>query len=524
MPKNSLFIIFIFCSLLLSSSVLAGTLNVSDIGDAIVYQGSPIKNYGKTTFITVQGTTSFTDRSFLLFNITDIPASSTISAATLKLYAFKTNLITNPKYYLVYNTSVLNASSNGPWYEGSLNGINVVGAGIGLERNITWQTQPAVDTLQDNKSVNSTEGIWYSWDVTGAVQGAYASGNNISLMIKENTENNASGRYIQFYSKEFGSNGPILEITYAPNASDCSLSCGDCDCNSTQCFFPSTVGSFCDPDQYALLGYSTRVLTRFANCTGDTYYDCQEGTRCSQVSYSSNTTRLITDILDCSLCPLVNIPVGIINPHNVTFSPFCKYVSQAYIDACNCDQWFCDKYIYYGGESNTTFTVDRWTAGCWDNITQSYVNDSIIDSNGSVIKITDLTKEYCPECILTPPSNTTFPCPDNTTTICYRGTYPSCISYDCSAQPNSVTTWAAQINASFGSPYATEIIAFVLSGAASMFIFIKAKGKKAETFLVTFILFLAGFSLPGVEFFPLWIFLLLTIFTGVMIFFKAKGG
>ena len=84
--------------------------------------------------------------------------------------------------------------------------------------NIQWSNKPAFNPIAEDYAL-VTGSAWYYWDVTDIVRGWY-TGDNTGMMFKatdevENSSNNDS--YKQFYSCNYGSFKPLLQITYRNN-------------------------------------------------------------------------------------------------------------------------------------------------------------------------------------------------------------------------------------------------------------------------------------------------------------------
>ena len=183
--------------------------NNGNVGDAWTDPSNPNYNYGKATSL---GVNVFPRFMWLLFNLSGIPAGAIITNANLSITAANGG---NANMGLaVYNTSLYNASGNGPWVEGTLNGVSC-GSMCDLTQNITMNNQPNnTMTLQYNLTVVNIIAGSVEWlNVTNStiVTFANATNKNMSLAI-----NYTGAGGWSFYSKEWStaSQRPQLVVTY----------------------------------------------------------------------------------------------------------------------------------------------------------------------------------------------------------------------------------------------------------------------------------------------------------------------
>lgn len=166
--------------------------NSGNVGDTYVSESSKTSNYGTaTTFIVASRNLARNARAYLLWSLSGIPTGAIITNANMSF-----NMTTAPssgRRYTAYNTTK-------NWDE----------------NNLTWNLQPTIGTLQDNKS-NVTANKWIYWNVTNAAITAYSQANkNMSIMVRDSVENASSTNYQgTFISKEGTSmQRPKLNITY----------------------------------------------------------------------------------------------------------------------------------------------------------------------------------------------------------------------------------------------------------------------------------------------------------------------
>jgi len=134
-----------------------------------------------------------TARSYIRFNLTEIPSEFQIVNAFLKLYMYSAPL--SPQIYEAYRIT-------SDWSEHWLN----------------WTVQPSYAPYPTNyTTINPTPSIgWISWDITEDVKAWYSgSSPNYGTMLKIKTERNASDEVAAFYPREirYTDLKPKLEIT-----------------------------------------------------------------------------------------------------------------------------------------------------------------------------------------------------------------------------------------------------------------------------------------------------------------------
>lgn len=188
--------------------------NGGNVGDATVAQSGVNTNYGAYNILQFYNST-LTQRTFLLWNMSVIPAGSTITNANLSLYIYIAPSSTI--YAEAYNTSPMNTTGTTYWNEGTLLYYSC-GSGINcnLDHNITWNNQPSALTLQDNIT-NATVNNWMYWNVTNAAKSSFANTTyqRMSILLKASLGSASTVTY--FYSKEEATQTtkrPQLVITY----------------------------------------------------------------------------------------------------------------------------------------------------------------------------------------------------------------------------------------------------------------------------------------------------------------------
>lgn len=170
--------------------------------DTFVNDGAATTNYGNETYLVVghRPANSWLNRIFLQFDVSEIPANSTINSATLSIY----------HYYVdegLSATQTLAAHAiTGTWAEGTA----------------TWNAQPAYEStatdVGDSFASNTTG--WRTFDITALVQ-RWVDGTltNNGVAVKQNAEAGTISS-IAFYSSDYATDTslrPKLAINYKPN-------------------------------------------------------------------------------------------------------------------------------------------------------------------------------------------------------------------------------------------------------------------------------------------------------------------
>jgi len=195
----------LFIGLVLISLVFLGitsglSTELGPTADARVEQSDPLKNFGTSVNLIVRskfdGETVYDNmRSFIIFDLSSLPAGANISSATLKLYMQDAPGVYSRTYevYRVVET----------WNEST----------------ITWDNQPGVESTATSNTLTGTDiDVWLSWDVTTDVQDFHSGSlTNYGWMIRDMVEDSGTGRWAEFRSREYSDNEtlrPKLEITY----------------------------------------------------------------------------------------------------------------------------------------------------------------------------------------------------------------------------------------------------------------------------------------------------------------------
>ena len=162
--------------------------------DTYLDQTNSTTNYGTATTMGVRNRNGQARRSMVQFDLSGIPAGSTITAATLELYA-----------------------TAAPATAQTLNVHHVTGTWT--ETGVTWATIPTYAGTADASISGGTATGWKIWTVTPVVQ-AWLAGTytNYGVLVKCNVETNSTSYAYTISSKENATtaNRPILRVTYTP--------------------------------------------------------------------------------------------------------------------------------------------------------------------------------------------------------------------------------------------------------------------------------------------------------------------
>jgi hypothetical protein len=183
-----------------TASINGGGYSLAPVADTQVASGNAATNYGTGTNIFLQSSASGfgNERGWLKFDLSGIPAGSTISGATLQLWNWKSTGAALPVE--------VHGATDDTWTETGLN----------------WSNQPALGSVLDTQTLASgTTNVWYGWNVTSFVQSQFGGDKTVSLLLKPVTEGSGdvTAPSYAFDAKEFGSNAPVLVVTTTATAS-----------------------------------------------------------------------------------------------------------------------------------------------------------------------------------------------------------------------------------------------------------------------------------------------------------------
>ena len=260
-----------------STSIILNETNNGNLADTFDNSGLPSTNYGSSGALDIDTFISNNQRSYLIFNLSTISASSIINAS---LGIYLDSWGSSARYVTAYNTS-------NNWGELTLN----------------WNNHPSLSSLQDNISVTGINQYWY-WNVTNAVISKYqnATNKNVSIVLKDDVEGNDNNYYFIGRSKEhattstrpqmiiFYYTGDIIPPKYSSNSTNRTTSYAGNPVTHNLWWY----------DETALSGY----IFSFNNCTtnfvNDTWINFGGGVW-SNVTKGTNSTPCVI-----SWCVYVN--------------------------------------------------------------------------------------------------------------------------------------------------------------------------------------------------------------------------
>lgn len=158
---------------------------LSPNADSYVNSGAVSTNYGTATSMVTKESTANDRSAYLKFDLSGLTGS--VSSATLRLYVKSLTAVADRTAYSV---------STDTWTESGL----------------TYSNRPAFGNPAGSVRVTNTG--WVEFDVTSYAMSEFAGDKIVSLYIKDPVDNNDVG--IDFYSKENGSNLPVLSVITEP--------------------------------------------------------------------------------------------------------------------------------------------------------------------------------------------------------------------------------------------------------------------------------------------------------------------
>lgn len=492
--------------ILLAIPVRAAATNYTSayvIADNYIVNGTNENNtFGTQTVGVISSSASYFGRTMFMLNLSMIPENSTVRSAYLFLYMAGSQPSQNLS---VYNTSRAWNATNLTWFRGS-----------------GW-----AGTLQGyyyfNKNVS-----YNKINITNAVITAYAQGiKNVSILLQKTNESDYSANAWNFNTKDAAANRPIIEINSTLNS--CISDCGSCGCNndSTACYVPPIVGSWCSD----AAGDNRIITTTTSDCIS-TDLTCPNTTVCNQVSPLANMTLFPTtpgeaNLPYCHQCYFVNIKVATA-PLASTYTWVTVLTNCPNNPECNCLGWLCSNNLYEAPNiTSVPYNITQWVAGCFNPSTGYWIN--VTNSTGQQTTIDDLVNQSCgSNCNLTNNTPQTQ-CPINTTTNCYDS---ACNRVQCTGTPGTSlcsSNTGGQLALSIGSlmgitdcGLAQNILAILTSiiiGFAIMF-YTKESEHSGQAFIFGTISMLVMFTLIG--WFASWLMVLLIVI-GAYLVAKSMG-
>jgi len=168
--------------------------SLEPVADAQVESGVPGSNFNTNNLYiqSANGGSYGNERAWLRFDLSSLPAGSTITSATLNMSCWK---------------------ATGASLSAEVHGGNDDTWG---ETTITWNNQPTFGSVLDTQTLASgVTNLYYSWDATAFAQSKLAGNKLVSLLVKPVTENStdSTSPSYGFDSKEYTSNHPYLQVT-----------------------------------------------------------------------------------------------------------------------------------------------------------------------------------------------------------------------------------------------------------------------------------------------------------------------
>jgi len=184
--------------------------------DAFLMQGQPTTNNGGYAWPHVQSNSGGNERMILKFDISSIPAGSTVIGATLKL---KTDYLenslgrTHQAYRLTQTDWVEGTGSYTPELSGTCCWTYQQYA------TLAWTSAGGTYTTDGGASATVlAAGNWMEWTVTDQVQYACTNDIDAHFLIRDGTEN-GSAHLVMYKGESTGvTNAPKLEVTYTVSA------------------------------------------------------------------------------------------------------------------------------------------------------------------------------------------------------------------------------------------------------------------------------------------------------------------
>ena len=157
--------------------------------DSFTYSYQPTARFGTRGELRVGGWWGHTFRSFVYFDLSDIPEGAEIESATLEMY----------KYSYTYRRTDEAYRVTGPWSESSL----------------SWSTMPQTEIDETARCTVPSRGRWCTWNVTEDVDEMVNGGLNEGWMLRDVNERGPSScAWVFFRSGNGSSNRPRLVVEY----------------------------------------------------------------------------------------------------------------------------------------------------------------------------------------------------------------------------------------------------------------------------------------------------------------------
>jgi hypothetical protein len=166
---------------ILNAGTTAVTTNLSAVADSYVNSGATTTNYGTVDTMVTKQSTSNDRTAYLKFNLSGLNGS--VTSAKLKLYVKSKSANADRSVYAVTDDS---------W----------------TETGITYANRPSIGSAVTTTAVTALG--WVEFDITSLISSQLTGDQIATLHVKDPVANNDIG--IDFYTKEFGSNAPVLTV------------------------------------------------------------------------------------------------------------------------------------------------------------------------------------------------------------------------------------------------------------------------------------------------------------------------
>ncbi|MGG4499024.1 DNRLRE domain-containing protein [Brevibacillus reuszeri] len=164
------------------------SVQISSSSDSYVDSNQPSVNFGSSQFLY----TSYSEASYLKFDLTTIPQNAVIFSADLYAYLYSGSTGTGSP---VVTISLV----TGSWDESTL----------------TWNNKPLTEsTVLDRKIINKNQ-QYYSWNVSNSVKNHVINpSQNHGFVLRYEADGTIRASYPTFYSSNSASNKPYMAINY----------------------------------------------------------------------------------------------------------------------------------------------------------------------------------------------------------------------------------------------------------------------------------------------------------------------
>jgi len=166
--------------------------------DSWLYEGNSNTNYGGDDTMEVQSDSGKNGRTIVQFDLSQIPTGSTVSSATLSLYASAV-----PAVIRTYDAHRITTS----WAEGT----------VRWKAGWPWTTAGGDFNVATSSTTTPGTAGWMDFDVTSDVASFLTGTANYGWLIKDETEDSATTYTTTFYTKEEATETtlrPKLAVTF----------------------------------------------------------------------------------------------------------------------------------------------------------------------------------------------------------------------------------------------------------------------------------------------------------------------